>query len=278
MLLKQNVKRIIKPIFVIVKAVYYFLIDSFESAFGLREELVPPRSLIFVGDGDFKKTGNEFLKYFIEIGGLKKNDRVLDVGCGIGRMAVPLTTFLSDEGSYEGFDIVAKGIGWCTKRITPKFPNFKFQLADISNPRYNPKGKQKSSAYRFPYADQSFDFIFLTSVFTHMLPEDVENYLSQIMRVLKPGGRCLITFFLLNPDSLRLMDENKSKFNFRHNYGDCRVEYEDMPENAVSYDEAFIRNLYEKYKLKMVDPIHYGSWSGRENFVSFQDIIVATKK
>src|SRR5260221_8386674 len=123
---KSWIKGIAKPIFSILRKTYYFLIDSFESMFGLRDELTPPRSLIFVGDGDFKKTGEEFLKHFIRIGGLKKNDCVLDVGCGIGRMAIPLTGDLSSEGSYEGFDIFAKGINWCTKRINSKFSNFKF--------------------------------------------------------------------------------------------------------------------------------------------------------
>ena len=275
---KSFIKGFIRLTFVVLKKANYFLIDSFESMVGLRDELTPPRSLIFVGDGDFKKTGEEFLRHFVEIGGLKKNDCVLDVGCGIGRMAIPLTGYLSSEGSYEGFDIVAKGINWCTKRITSKFPNFKFQLADVSNPRYHTKGKQKSSAYRFPYEDQSFDFVFLTSVFTHMLPNDVENYLFQISRVLKPNGKCFVTFFLLNPESLSLIDKKRSRFDFKYSYGDCRIEHEDMPENVVSYTEILVRNLYEKNQLMIIEPIHFGSWCGRENFVSFQDIIVVTKK
>jgi len=275
---KSFIKGFIRLTFVVLKKANYFLIDSFESMVGLRDELTPPRSLIFVGDGDFKKTGEEFLRHFVEIGGLKKNDCVLDVGCGIGRMAIPLTGYLSSEGSYEGFDIVAKGINWCTKRITSKFPNFKFQLADVSNPRYHTKGKQKSSAYRFPYEDQSFDFVCLTSVFTHMLPNDVENYLFQISRVLKPNGKCFVTFFLLNTESLSLIDKKRSRFDFKYSYGDCRIEHEDMPENVVSYTEILVRNLYEKNQLMIIEPIHFGSWCGRENFVSFQDIIVATKK
>ncbi len=275
---KSFIKGFIRLTFVVLKKANYFLIDSFESMVGLRDELTPPRSLIFVGDGDFKKTGEEFLRHFVEIGGLKKNDCVLDVGCGIGRMAIPLTGYLSSEGSYEGFDIVAKGINWCTKRITSKFPNFKFQLADVSNPRYHTKGKQKSSAYRFPYEDQSFDFVCLTSVFTHMLPNDVENYLFQISRVLKPNGKCFVTFFLLNTESLSLIDKKRSRFDFKYSYGDCRIEHEDMPENVVSYTEILVRNLYEKNQLMIIELIHFGSWCGRENFVSFQDIIVATKK
>lgn len=280
-LMKRIAKSIIpRPAIAVIRKVCYFFVDRYELLFGLRDELTPPRSITNVGDGDFKKVGEEFLQYFIEIGGLKKTDRILDVGCGKGRMAVPITKYLSQEGSYEGIDIVADGINWCSTTITAKYPNFRFQLADVYNKEYHPKGKHKSSDYKFPFEDKSFDFIFLTSVFTHMLPDDMENYLSEISRVLKPNGRCLITFFLLNQESLSHINkkQNKLEFNFKYNYGDYRVENNNIPEVAISYDENFVRNLYEKHSLKIVEPIHFGSWCGRENFLSKQDIIIATKQ
>ncbi|WP_303921095.1 class I SAM-dependent methyltransferase [Draconibacterium sediminis] len=279
-LLKKIAKSIIpRPILAVIRKGCYSLIDIYESLFGLRDELTPPRSISLVGDGDFKKKGEEFLQYFIEIGGLKKTDRILDVGCGKGRMAVPITNYLSKEGSYEGIDIVADGVNWCTKKITGKYPNFRFQLADVYNKEYNPKGKHQSSAYKFPFEDKSFDFIFLTSVFTHMLPDDMENYLSEISRVLKKNGRCLITYFLLNKESLSLINKKQSRldFNFKYNYGNYRVENDNTPEIAISFDEKFVRDLYEKHSLQIVEPIHFGSWCERENFLSYQDIIVASK-
>lgn len=48
----------------------------------------------------------------------------------------------------------------------------------------------------------SFDFVFLTSVFTHLLPEDMNNYFSEVVRVLTHARRCLITYFLLTFESL----------------------------------------------------------------------------
>jgi len=120
-------------------------------------------------------------------------------------MAIPLTKYLS-EGSYEGIDIIPYHINWCKKNIMSRYPNFRFQMADVFNKLYNPKGKYKPSEYEFPYQDEDFDFVFLTSVFTHMLPKDMENYFSQIARVLRKKGRCLITFFLLNKESLRLIE------------------------------------------------------------------------
>ena len=95
------------------------------------ENLVPPQGLIFIGAGDFIKIGEEFARYFIELGQLEPNEKVLDVGCGIGRMALPLTKYMSQQGEYWGFDIVKDGINWCAKRYTRLFPNFNFHIGLI---------------------------------------------------------------------------------------------------------------------------------------------------
>jgi len=58
--------------------------------------------------------GRLFLPHLIELGELKPTHTVLDVGCGIGRVAIPLTKFLS-EGMYYGFDIVPSAITRCQK-------------------------------------------------------------------------------------------------------------------------------------------------------------------
>lgn len=243
----------------------------------INDELIPPEELIFVGSGDFKSIGEEFLRHFTELGNLKPNETVLDVGCGIGRMAVPLTSYLNQDGGYEGFDIVDVGIDWCKGAITSKYPNFSFQLADIYNKNYNRSGKYKAAKYRFPYENETFDFVFLTSVFTHMLPKDMENYLAEIARVLKKGGRCLITFFLLNEESLHLSSIGKSTLDFKYSLGSARIADKKIPEAAVAYYESSVLTLFEKYGLEIKQPTHYGIWCGRISHLSYQDIIIAFK-
>jgi ubiquinone/menaquinone biosynthesis C-methylase UbiE len=243
------------------------------------DDSLPPEHLNkLIGGGDFKEIGDVFLSYFINLGGVKSTDRILDVGCGVGRMAVPLIGYLDPEGCYEGFDIVKESIDWCDTKITPLHPNFRFRVIDVFNKLYNLAGKYKGSEYIFPFEDNSFDFIFLTSVFTHMLPDEMEQYLSEISRVLKMKGRCLITYFLLNETSSNHILKAQSKLLFNYKLGNCQVEDANVPEAVVSYNEAFVRKLFIKYDLSMESPIQYGSWSGRKDFLSFQDIIVATKK
>lgn len=242
-----------------------------------RDSLTPPRSLIFVGDGDFKATGQEFKRYIVEIGGLKPDERVLDVSSGIGRMAVPLTDYLSANGEYQGFDIVEVGVNWCRGHISSRFKNFHFQHIDVYNKTYNQKGRTAARDFRFPFDDGRFDFVLLTSVFTHMMPADLQHYLSEISRVLRIGGRCLITFFLLNPESRGLLRGGRSTLDFRYEVEGCLITDKGNPEAAIAYDEDAVRRLYAARGLGISEPVRYGSWCGRSAFLSYQDIIFAAK-
>lgn len=257
---------------------YFFPIDLYSTLRG-REDLVPPPSLIFVGDGDFKKTGEEFARHFIDLGGLKPDHTVLDVGCGVGRMAVPLTHYLSERGRYVGFDIVREGVDWARKNISRRFPNFTFLLADIYNKGYNPSGKTLGREYRFPVEDGTIDFVYATSVLTHLLREEMERYIAETSRVLKPGGHAFLTYFLTNDESMELMRQGKSALDFHFTVGDDRTLTIDtlVPENAIAFNESDIRALYARHGMKVLEPIRYGSWSGRSSYLSYQDIVIAEK-
>jgi len=253
-------------------------LDSAESVLGMQEEMIPPRHLRgYIGSGDYRAVGEEFLGYFQRLCDLQPNHRVLDMGCGIGRMAVPLTEYLSPQGSYEGIDIVPEGIEWCLAHITRKYPNFRFQLADVFSKYYNSGSKTNASNYRFPFPDNSFDLVFLTSVFTHMLPDEVANYLGELKRVLKPGGKSLISWLILNGESATLVKGGKAALDVSHPLGECLVMNPKVPEEAIAHPEGKILELYGQAGFMIEPPIRYGAWCGRASYMSFQDICIASK-
>ncbi len=50
-----------------------------------------------------------------------------------------------------------------------------------------------------------------------------------------------------------------------------------IPETAIAYEEAQVRDILSRNGLEIDQPIHFGSWCGRKHFVSYQDIVVARK-
>jgi ubiquinone/menaquinone biosynthesis C-methylase UbiE len=235
---------------------------------------LPPRGLSFVGRSDFEQTGAEFLEHFKELGGLAPTHRVLDVGCGIGRMAIPLTGYLRG-GSYEGFDVGREMIRWCQRHVTPRHPDFRFTWVPIYNRKYNPFGSISASEFRFPYDDDSFDFALATSLFTHLTPADAKHYLAELGRVLRPGARSLLTFFLITEESAQQMQAGRAAFQFQRGSDGALTIDPRLPEEAVAFSLEEVGQMLGEAGLSVVEPIHHGDWAGAAGARSFQDIVVA---
>jgi SAM-dependent methyltransferase len=244
----------------------------------LIDPVVPSPSaedIAYVGTG-FLEVSSEFLGYFIQLADLRPDSDVLDVGCGVGRMAYMLAHYLTPEARYEGFDIVERLIAWAQQSISPHVPNFRFQRSNIYNKWYNPGGAFTASEFRFPYEDESFDFLFLTSVFTHMMAADVRHYLDEFRRVLRPGGHCLTTCFLLNDESEALIREGRTTQNIAIPLDECFTTNPDVPEDAIGYKEPLLLGWIADRGFTLRSK-HYGCWCDRPRFTSYQDILVYKK-
>ena len=267
-----------KPVGVISRShIRTFLED--QSARAAFEELRPPDELVhrYEDSADiFFETGRRGLASLRHLG-LEPHHRILDPGCGAGRLAIALTQYLTPDGGYEGFDLFRDCIEWCAETITPRYPNFGFMHADIFYKLANDSGKVLAKDYTFPYDDEQFDFVVLISVFTHIQSDGFEQYLSEIARVLKSGGRVYATFFLLNDATLDVIEATQNPKQPLHDFGRYRVASKDFPENTVAYQENYVRELYERLGLE-ITAVTRGTWASQEHpGLGFQDAIFATK-
>lgn len=251
-------------------------LDARDRMTGRADRLVPPRRLDFVGHSDFVETGDEFLGHFRDLAALGRDERVLDVGCGIGRMARPLAGYLSAQGSYDGFDVNRDGIAWCRGRYA-RHANFRFQAVDLFNRRYNPEGTAAADTFRFPYDDAAFDVVICTSVMTHLLEGEADHYVAEIARVLAPGGRVLATWFLLDAGSRAAIAAGQAGLPFLEPEQPIAMVSDEMPEEAVAYDTAWMAGSHRRHGLE-VAAVHPGTWRGDEQGRSFQDLVIGRRR
>ena len=257
------------------------IVDAAQFVTGRRDPLLPPRRMIFVGSNsiikaDYHVIGRELVDLAVRMAGLRPESSVLEVGSGTGRIASTLTTILSSEGRFEGFEIVPAGVQWCQTRITPRFPRFHFTHADVFNAVYNPAGRENAATYQFPYESGSFDIVMATSVLTHMFRVDAAHYLSEAARVLRPGGRTFITHFLSTPLSRAAVTEGRSAMRFLFPVPDGLTIDAAAPEDAIAIDLDAVTSDYQQAGL-IIDAVHVGRWTGNLDGAHFQDIIVARK-
>ncbi len=239
---------------------------------------VPKAEQSFVGDGDFRAIGAEFLELFIRYGGLRPEWDVLDLGCGIGRMAIPLTQYLGPNSRYVGIDVNRAGVTWCRRRITRVYPNFVFRHVDYQNPLYNPAGKKLPWESPLPFEPESFDFVIATSVFTHLSRHEAKTYFQQVAGILRPGGRLFATFFLLDDEAVAAMGQGRSRLNFQVREGWNMFEAQGLPaRSATAFRSEFVARLLSGNGLKPCGRFLRGSWSGVEGGVTYQDVIVAER-
>lgn len=118
-----------------------------------------------------RKTGFELASF----------NRILDFGCGCGRTLVHVKK-LAPNAHIEGIDIDARAIDWCKQNLT--FATF-------------------ASSQELPptsCAADSFDFVYVISVFTHLAEDYQFRWLEELRRIIKPGGVLLLTVHGLEGD------------------------------------------------------------------------------
>ncbi len=211
----------------------------------------------------------------MEEAGLESTDRVLDIGCGSGRLAAALANVLT-TGRYEGFDVDQSRIAWAKEHID--LPQFTFRHVDVKNGMYSRGWRRKKAVdFTFPYPDDSFDFAIATSLFTHLVPDEASHYLAEAARVLDRGGTLFATFFIVDEFAAAEARAGNTQWLREERPDGAWVQDPKKPEFAIGFTPEWIETVMLDAGLA-IDAIRFGSWSGRSDPVDFQDIVIASAR
>jgi SAM-dependent methyltransferase len=242
---------------------------------------VPPREMrLWVGpfgnEELFRRSGRETVALLESMCELRPDHAVLDVGCGCGRVALALADFLSPAGRYLGFDAGLPPVEWCKEHIEPRRPNFRFVHVDVRHPGYHPGGTVSPEVFPFPCESATFDIVLLSSIFTHLLPAAVEAYTREVARVLRPGGRCLISYLLMNEAAREAVATGATIFDFRHWLGPCATFAPGEPTEGLAYREDYALGLLRASGLE-VEEVRYGDWRRVRSYEIQHDWVAAVR-
>ena len=191
---------------------------------------------------DYLNSGVEQINFLKSGNMLNAESSILDFGCGQGRLVNALEYSGTTIKSYTGIDTDERSISWCDKNLIYR-NNYRFIHLPAYNEMYN---KEAQGLRKLPFEESEYDLVFLNSVFSHMLPNDIEFYLNEFHRVLKDDGFVYITAFIETnvPD----VEENPENYISKTTGALHRVRYEKMYFTKLIENSNFIlENFFHQY-------------------------------
>lgn len=238
----------------------------------------------WVGGGDPEWVGDIQASWLLRHIPLDGEERVLDFGCGIGRVALALLRRRPNLRSLTGFDIVPGMIEFCNTTIAANFPNANFELVADKNQHYERFKDGAPARSRDDLASAyggTFDAAYAFSVFTHIDVGDFVDLLRFVGTLVKPAGALLFTAFALTPYSRHQMANNATTRRFEHHWryeedGEVFVGNTQDRQAFIAYDIRRIEAMIWEAGL-VPSAVEYGDWRGDAMSQSFQDIFVCRR-
>jgi|688.fasta_scaffold263006_2 SAM-dependent methyltransferase len=142
-------------------------------------------------------SANTFVNHGKFLGFFQDKAKILDLGCGNGRLAIP---FAQKDVQYEGVEPMIECINFC-KEAFAGYDHLKFHHVPVNSPEYGLSGGIEMENFTLSYDDQYFDDIICYSVFTHLKTLPIaQRYMQEIKRVLKPNGNFFVSFYRSPPN------------------------------------------------------------------------------
>jgi SAM-dependent methyltransferase len=240
----------------------------------------------WVGGSDPEAVGDACVRILDRYVTINSNSRLLDFGCGVGRVLLSLLKHKPEIGSVAGFDIMPQVINFCETHIASAFPQVMFELIAGSNDHYDQfiaaggaRPAKSTALLRTEYASM-FTGAYAFSVFTHVEMADFRSLLKLLAILLEPGGELLFTAFLLTPYSRRAIDERTSVFPFDEMA--FEAEGEIFIGNAsdrlgfIAFDLGLVERMVFDAGL-VITQLEHGGWAGAGFSGSLQDVIVCRR-
>jgi ubiquinone/menaquinone biosynthesis C-methylase UbiE len=220
------------------------------------------------------KTQSEKIIQWLSI---KPDQKILDVGCGCGRIAIHFLNYLNEQGQYIGIDSNKSLLSYCADNISIINNKFQFKLIDAYNGVYSRDGKLKCKDIIFPIEDGTVDIVIMWSVFTHMCLVDMDAYLKEIHRVLKKGGLFISSFNLYNKFISNQIKMEKAYLDIKYRINEASYSLDkETPEEGFAHNEEMVKEIYWRNGF-FIKEIKYGFWSSKELVGEFHDCIIAQK-
>ena len=125
-------------------------------------------------------------------------ERILEVGCGAGRLPMGLISNKMNFKEYTGIDVNKNSILWCQNNIESIDSRCKFEHINMNNERYNSiEDKENNLLIESDVFNKKYDFIYLYSVFSHLKPSDIKWYLNKFFNCLDNNGTIYTTLFMV---------------------------------------------------------------------------------
>jgi SAM-dependent methyltransferase len=184
--------------------------------------------------------GKDFWMYAFRAGLCRLDSTIVDIGCGCGRYTHHLRDYRFGSerfsGKYIGIDIDEEMLNWCRANFDSE--RFEFYRSDHGSKAYKAAGNSEAY-YVLPLPEEAADFVFSTSLFTHLLEKELFNYARESYRVLKRD--CFMAMACFSMDHPPPTLGNRHTFQFKS--GNAYVESLAVPEAVVAYEEKFLLQI-----------------------------------
>lgn len=179
-------------------------------------------------------------KRLLNVLGLNRNSRMLEIGCSSGRTVIGLTHKAGPIAEYVGVDTKPYNIWWCNKYIAKKNKYCKFIHVDLKHIMFNQNGAiELDENFRYPLSGNHFDIVYLNSILPNNIDTEIKLLAKEFYRLLKPGGKLFLTTFI--EENVPPMTENPENYVMECTY----------PRQIVRYEKNFFIKMFTDVGFKL---------------------------